>query len=299
MKRLLLLILIVFFCIAGFLFAGGVFSLPPDSGLESVTSLLFNSRVSEIISVVFIAVLAIILYRQELSSFFQALYIKILVKPVYREAYAEPELVQKVEMAEQKMTDTEHALNKFSQAIEKYALHLSSHTGAIQGLNAASHELHKGAAAQNRVLMHLMENLDKPLNTGKTPHWRIDPPPLELEKSTPPETDPRPVIHPDIPEIGKSSIPPGCARKPRKKPEKPPTIEPDSVENTPSEPPPEMVIDSESLHNVQKTVDEIRARQGKAQSRQNRAAEALAAEEEILRAIRNLNAQLDESEFQE
>ena len=202
-------------------------------------------------------------------------------------------------LAEKKMTDTEHALNKFSRAIEKYALHLSSHTGAIQGLNAASHELHKGAAAQNRVLMHLMNNLEKPLNTGKTPHWQIDPPPLESDKSTPPVIEPKPVVHPDIPEVGRSSIPPGCARKPRKRLEKPVTIEPDSVENTPSEPPPEMVIDSDSLLNVQKTVDEIRARQGKARIRQNRAAEALAAEEEILRAIRNLNAQLDKSEFQE
>ena len=299
MKRLLLLILVVFFCITGFLFAGGVFSLPSDSGLDSVASLLFNSRFSEILSITFIAVLAIILYRQELSSFLQALYIKILVRPVYREAYAEPLLVQKVEMAEQKMTDTEHALNKFSRAIEKYALHLSSHTGAIQGLNAASQELQKGAAAQNRVLRHMMDNLDKPLNSGKTPHWRIDPPPLESDKSTPPVIEPKPVAHPDIPEASRSSIPPGCARKPRKKPEKPVTVEPEIVESTPSEPPPEMVIDPDSLLNVQKTVDELRARQGKARIRQNRAAEALAAEEEILRAIRNLNAQLDESEFQE
>ena len=60
-----------------------------------------------------------------------------------------------------------------------------------------------------------------------------------------------------------------------------------------------MVIDSESLENVQKTIRQIRARQGKARLRQNMAAEALAAEEEILKAIRNLNAQLDQSEPQE
>ncbi len=299
MKRLIFLIFAILICIIGFLFARGIFSLASISGLESTLSFLFNSRFSEILALSFIGLLAVILYRQELKRIIRMIYIKMAYKPVYQKSYTGPLLVRKVAMAEQKMADTEQALNNFSQAIEKYALHLSSHTGAIQGLNAASHELHKGAAAQNRVLMHFMENMDKPIKTPRTAHWRIDPPPVKTEKSGFPPEEPKPLVHPDIPTIEKQPIPPGCARNPRRKIEKHVIVKPDVINHQSPEPPPEIVIDSESLLNVQKTVNEIRAKQGKTRIRQNMAAEALAAEEEILKAIRNLNAQLDESETQE
>jgi hypothetical protein len=299
MKRLLLLIFITIFCITGFLFASGAFSLPSGSGLESAVSLLFNSRFSGVISLAFIAALSIILYRREISDNIQTLNLKLTAKPDYYEPCAEAALAQKVAVTEQKMTDTEQALGKFSRAIENYARHLSSHTGAIRGLNAASHELQRGAAAQNRVLMHLMDTLDRPANTGRTPHWRVDPPPLEQEKDSTIPGAAKPLAHPDIPDADRESIPPGCARKPRKKPENRQDTEPENDEETAAESSPEMAIDPESLRNVQKTVREIRAKQGKNLIRQNIAAEALAAEEEILKAIRNLNAQLEESEFQE
>ncbi|MGD9143010.1 MAG: hypothetical protein PVG61_04100 [Dehalococcoidia bacterium] len=299
MKRLLFLIFITIFCITGFLFAAGAFSLPSGSGLESAISLLFSSRFSGVISLAFIAALSIIFYRREIGENIQGFYLKFLAKPDYYEPCTEAALAQKVAVAEQKMTDTEQALDKFSRAIEKYARHLSSHTGAIRGLNAASHELQRGAATQNRVLMHLMNTLDKPVNTGRTPHWRVDPPPLEPENDSATPGEAKPLAHPDIPDVDRDSIPPGCARKPRKKPEKQQDTGPDNTGETAAESSPEMAIDPESLRNVQKTVREIRAKQGKNLIRQNIAAEALAAEEEILKAIRNLNAQLDESEFQE
>jgi hypothetical protein len=60
-----------------------------------------------------------------------------------------------------------------------------------------------------------------------------------------------------------------------------------------------ITVDPESLLNVQKYVAELRAKAGKTLSRKTLAEDALAAEAEIMKAIRNLNAQLDKSEFQE
>jgi hypothetical protein len=292
MKRLVLLIFVILTFITGFLLAREIFPLPSGSGLESVLSALFKNSFSGISALVFIGLLAVILYRQELRRIIRALGIRFSDRLAYRESYTEPALAGK-------MADTEQALNNFSAAIERYALHLSSHTGAIRGLSAASQELQRGAAAQNRVLMHLMENMERPQNSGKTPHWRIDPPPVKPGESSVISGSSRVMPHPEISEIEKRPFPPGCARNPRRKIEKHDTDESTDLEEISSEPSPEVVIDSESLENVQKTIRQIRARQGKARLRQNLAAEALAAEEEILKAIRNLNAQLDKSELQE
>ena len=63
--------------------------------------------------------------------------------------------------------------------------------------------------------------------------------------------------------------------------------------------PEDITVEMQSLENVRKHVTDIRARSGKTRTRNTLAAEALAAEEEIMNAIRNLNARLDESEYQE
>lgn len=297
MKRLLILIFITAICITGFFISG---ALPSDQGIQPVLSVLFDSSFSRIILLIFIILLAAILYRHETRNIIQALYLKMITKPVFYEPNAEPVLVSRIESAEQRMANTEEALNKFSQAIEKYALHLSSHTGAIRGLNAASHELQRGAATQNRVLMHLMQNMDRPVNSSRTPHWRIDPPTLVPGKTESSRGEKRSVTYHEIPDADRVSIPPGCARKPRRKTEKPVIDEPDtSSDEVSTEPSPELAVDTESLRDVQQTIREIRARQGKSQLQRSRAEEALAAEEEILKAIRKLNAQLDKSEFQE
>jgi hypothetical protein len=57
------------------------------------------------------------------------------------------------------MSRTEQALQELATAIAKYAVHLKSHTAAIQGLSEASHELKQSAAEQNRVLAYLVESI--------------------------------------------------------------------------------------------------------------------------------------------
>jgi hypothetical protein len=54
---------------------------------------------------------------------------------------------------------TEKALRDFAAAMQLYAGHLSSHTGAIQGLSRASRELQVSAAEQNRILGELSESV--------------------------------------------------------------------------------------------------------------------------------------------
>jgi hypothetical protein len=53
------------------------------------------------------------------------------------------------------MTRTERTLRELTEAIAEYALHLKSHTAAIQGLSEASQELKRSAAEQNRILADL------------------------------------------------------------------------------------------------------------------------------------------------
>ena len=317
MKRTILLIILILVCVPGFLFARGVLPWSPasGSGVESVLSFLFQSQYSVISTLVFFLLLGSILYRKELARLLHAFYLRVSGPPAFEEVYTEPELTTKMKQTEQKMVDTEQALDKFSSAIEKYATHLSSHTGAIQGLNAASQELHKGAAQQNRVLMHFMENVDNPPTPQKkTPHWKIDPTPLKIQTPETPAAEPQtpqsptpspqtekfePNIYPVLPVERKSSYPPGCARNRRKKTEEILTTKTDKFPDISPRMPEEITVEPESLDNVRKHVDDLRARSGKPRTRNILAAEALAAEEEIMNAIRNLNARLDHSEFQE
>ena len=307
MKRIILIIILILVCVSGFLFARGILPWSPasDSGVESVLSFLFQSQYSVICTLIFFLILGSILYRQELARLIHAFYLRVSGPPSFEEVYTEPELTSKMKQTEQKMADTEQALNKFSSAIEKYATHLSSHTGAIQGLNAASQELNKGAAQQNRVLMRLMENVENPpTSQQKTPHWKIDPTPLKIQTPETPAAEPQtvkpePNIHPVLPVERKNSYPPGCARNRRKKTEEVLTTKTDKFPDISPRMPEEITVEPESLDNVRKHVADIRARSGKIHTRNTLAAEALAAEEEIMKAIRNLNARLDESEFQE
>lgn len=306
------MMLVILACILGFLFAGGSLLPTPasGSGLESVLSLLFQSEYSVIYILIFLLLLGSILFRQELARLIRVFYFRISGPPVSGEVYTEPELTNRIKLTEQKMVDTEQALNRFSSAIEKYAAHLSSHTGAIRGLNAASQELQKGATQQNRILMKMMENAENPPAVQKkTPHWRIDPSPLEPQRPEPQRYHPRTLepemdehkftVNPEIHAEEKSSFPPGCARNRPKKPGESPIIKTERFHDISSRMPDGITVDPESLLNVQKYVAELRAKAGKTLSRKTLAEDALAAEAEIMKAIRNLNAQLDKSEFQE
>lgn len=253
----------------------------------------------------FFLLLCAVLYRQELARLVHAFYHWLSNPLRYEELDTEPVLASQMKQTEQRMADTERALNKFSHAIEKYAAHLSSHTGAIQGLNAASQELQKGAAQQNRVLMHLMKNADNPAtNQKKTPHWRVDPTPLKPPTTETPAVERPTVKHesgtqPVIPVERKITYPPGCARNRLKKTEEIPATKADKFPDISPRMPEEITVEPESLDSVRKHVADMRLKSGKTPTRSTLAAEALAAEEEIMKAIKKLNARLDESELQE
>ena len=83
------------------------------------------------------------------------------------------------QLPEEWMTRTEQALQELSAAIAEYAVHLKSHTSAIQGLSEASQELKQSAAEQNRILAKLVENI------SQTPS-RTEPVTVSEEEPTPP-----------------------------------------------------------------------------------------------------------------
>ena len=112
-------------------------------------------------------------------------------------------------LIEQKINTTEQALEKFAGAIAEYAQHLASHTSAIQGLSEASHELKRSAAEQNRVLIHLMENLGQPVNIQEIPATKTIEQPIAQEMETP---TPEPEQQPTAITPRQHSIP-GCARR--------------------------------------------------------------------------------------
>ena len=71
------------------------------------------------------------------------------------------EITNRMETTEKAMVSTHQALQNFSEAMAEYAVHLKSHTSAIQGLSEASQELKKGAGEQNRVLSTLVQRLEQ------------------------------------------------------------------------------------------------------------------------------------------
>jgi hypothetical protein len=299
MKRAVFLILIILACTLGFLFVRGVFTPAPvsGSGFVSVLATLFGGQYSAVCTLALLLLLAAILYRRELAWIIHAFYLRVSGPPVYRENDGEPSLASQMKYTEQKVADTEQALNKFTSAIEKYAVHLSSHTGAIRGLHAASQELHRGAAAQNRALMRFMDNMDNPQDKPKTPAWKIEPTAAKYPEPEPDSKKKDLDSHPKISDE-KMNFPPGCARIRHRRAEGPIVIKPEGINTPPNTTPPEIIIEPESILNIQKHIDDMRSKSGKKRTRQMLADEALAAEEEIRKAIRKLNTQLDESEFQ-
>ena len=146
--------------------------------------------------------------------------------------------------------------------------------------------------------MNNMDNIGKPPERPKTPAWKIDPPPSVPTTADPDIKKKAPDIHPKIPSE-KINFPPGCARIRLRRTEGPIVIKPEGINNPPNATPKEIVIEPESLLNVKKHLAELHGRTGKNRTRQILADEALAAEEEIKKAIKKLYTQLDESEFQE
>jgi signal peptidase len=146
--------------------------------------LFMQSRQGMIFVIVGLALLALFLYGSEMLRGGNFLH-RGLFSPVIAEEKRTNRLItRKIEASEKKMENTEDALVKFSSAIADYAENLASHTSAVKSLAEASHELKKGAAEQNRVLMTLMQNMNKGGAAFEMPE--IPPPPEIKEVKQPP-----------------------------------------------------------------------------------------------------------------
>ena len=153
--------------------------------------LFFQSRQGLIFIIIALTLLAIYLYGEELSWGRRKVQKGIFAPIIHESRRTSRVMAQTVQGAENRMERTEQTLAKFTSAIEVYAQHLQSHTSAIQGLSEASQELKKGAASQNKVLIHLVESM------GQT----------------------RPETEEAKPEVEEIKFPPGCVRS-RPKPAK-------------------------------------------------------------------------------
>ena len=173
--------------------------------------LFFQSQQGIIFVIIALSLLAFFLYGGELSQGGNILHRGIFA-PVIRESYRTSRvLTQKIETTEQKMNSTEQALEKFAAAIEVYAQHLSSHTSAIQGLSEASQELRKSSAEQNRVITHLMQNIEQPVLKKEDTISRLAQAMEEREKPAPEVKKTLPEAEKPTPETERTQSPPGCA----------------------------------------------------------------------------------------
>jgi hypothetical protein len=167
--------------------------------------LFFQSQQGTIFIIVALALLAFFLYGGELTHGGNLLHRGIFSPVIKEEKRSNLVLARKIEATEQKINFTEQALEKFAAAIAEYAQHLASHTSAIQGLAEASHELKRGAAAQNQLLMHLMKNISQPEPGQEELISRIESAIREPEK-------PAPVVAKPLPQAETKPFPPGCVR---------------------------------------------------------------------------------------
>ena len=123
--------------------------------------LFLQSNYGLIFVVTGLCLLALYLYADELGRGRQTIQRGIFA-PVIEESQRSSQILERrIETTEKGMAGTQQALNNFAGAIAEYAEHLKSHTSAIQGLSEASQELRKGAAEQNKVLIHLMETMEQ------------------------------------------------------------------------------------------------------------------------------------------
>jgi signal peptidase I len=165
--------------------------------------LFFQSQQGLIFVIIALALLAFFLYGGEIARGGSLVHRGIFAPIINEEKRANLALMCKIEATEDKMNKTEEALDKFAAAVAEYAQHLASHTSAIQGLSEASHELKKGAAEQNRVLMSLVENMGRIESPKELKAIKIETPAAEADTEKPAKT-PRDELEKGVP---------GCARK--------------------------------------------------------------------------------------
>jgi signal peptidase I len=243
--------------------------------------LFFQSQQGLIFVVIALALLTVFLYGGELLRGGNLVHRGIFAPVINEEKRSNRVLTRKIEATEKKMDSTEQALDKFAGAIAEYAQHLSSHTSAVKSLAEASHELKKGAAEQNRVLMAIAENMGKTPTRQETITPRIEPPapekqPSRIQKTVakikPPPRPQKAAEEPVKPSLGALNrpVPPGCARK-----------QPELTKEAPA------------------TRKKITTAFDRFQNKQELTEEALAAEKEIFSALDRLHSKLDKFKGQE
>ncbi len=62
---------------------------------------------------------------------------------------------------DERLKRIEIVMGKFTEAIQVYAQHLESHTGAIISLSEAAQDLKRGVAEQNKVLSELAKAVEE------------------------------------------------------------------------------------------------------------------------------------------
>lgn len=148
--------------------------------------LFLQSQQGLIFVIISLVLLSLFLYSDELSLGQRKAHRGIFSPVIQESARSSRLLTQKIDTTEQRMEATEQALVKFASAIEQYAHHLASHTSAIQGLAEASHELKRGAAEQNKVLIRLMGVMEQP----RTKPEPVEPPKPVVETTIKAEVKP-------------------------------------------------------------------------------------------------------------
>jgi len=157
--------------------------------------LFMQSDFGLIFIIIALCLLALYLYANELSRGRQTVQ-KGIFAPVIEESQRSSRVLERrIGTTEQGMVGTQQALEKFASAIAAYAQHLESHTSAIQGLSEASHELKRGAAEQNKVLIRLVETMEQGVPKKEEVISK------EVEEAAP--------------EAEKIKFPPGCVRSRR------------------------------------------------------------------------------------
>ncbi len=180
--------------------------------------LFFQSQQGLIFVIIALVLLTVFLYGGELLRGGNLLHRGLFAPVINEEKRANRVLTRKIEATEKKIDTTEQALDRFSKSISEYAQHLASHTSAVRSLAEASHELKKGAAEQNRVLMSLVTNMGQTPPQPQASVPPVKPPPAILK--TAPEMKPASEPHKPAGEAVKPfhgapsrPLPPGCARK--------------------------------------------------------------------------------------
>jgi signal peptidase I len=179
--------------------------------------LLFRGGTGTILFVIAIFLLAIIIYSREIAVKVGRL-LRTTVAPMVEENHRVNLVLSR------RFEATERALDGFSGAVQHYARHLASHTGAIQGLNDASQALKGSAAEQNRILGHLSASIIRERKTREVS--MVEMVVREFEKKTAEALEARAELQKKLPESGlryheiiplkdNRQSPPGCAANPK------------------------------------------------------------------------------------